>query len=71
MDFVEICLLFNRSCTINGLKPLGGGGGGGYPIYDIVQICVPNSPQVYDIPSSLKKKVYEWPDFGIEMAQIF
>ena len=43
--------------------------GGGYPIYDIVEMCVPNSPlfqppKIYDNPPPFfKKKVYEWPAF--------
>ena len=65
MGIVEIYLLFNRSCTIYGLKPRGGGE---YPICDIVRMCMPNSPhfqrpQVYDKPPFLKKKVYDCPDF--------
>ena len=66
MDIVKIYLLFNRSCAINGLKPRGGGV---YPIYDIVRICVPNSPlfsgprYMITPPPPFKKKVYEWHDF--------
>ena len=66
MDIVEIYLLFNISCTINGLKSRGMGG---YPIYDIVRMCVPKSP-LFQSPKYMinplffkKKKVYEYPDF--------
>ena len=63
--FVEIYLLYNRSCTINGLKPRRGGG---YPKYDIVRMCVPKSPLLQGprymiIPPFLAKESYEWPDF--------
>ena len=48
MEIIEIYLLFNRSCTINGLKPrvcvCVCVGGGGYPIFDIIVMGVPNSP---------------------------
>ena len=74
MDIVEIYLLFNIPCTINGFNPRGMGG---YPIYDIVRMCVPNSPLFsaprYMInPFFLKKKKYmNTLIFGIVMAQIF
>ena len=63
MDIVNIYLLFNRSCTINGLKPRREGS----PLY-MTWMCVPNShpfqrPQIYDKPPlKKKKKVYEWPE---------
>ena len=65
MNIVDIYLRFDRSCTINGLKPRRGLG---YPKYDIVRMCVLNiplflRPQVYDKPPFLKKKVRELRDF--------
>ena len=66
IDTVEIYLLFERSCPINGLKHRRGGG---YPIYDRVWMCVPKSPLfpappgIWQTPFFKKRKVYKWPDF--------
>ena len=66
--YFEIYLRFNRSCKINGLKSRRG-----YPIYDIVQMYVPNIPlfqltQVYNNPLL---KYMNGVIFGIGMSQIF